>query len=120
MHGLINQAIERFARATYGNGFWERVCRRRNLPVLTFEAMQSYDPEVTEALLDGMAQVLGKPRGDVASSPRSASETGHASSLRRNRWSHASAAACEEVEDARRVETSVDQGHHPPAGVGEG
>ena len=65
MHGLINQAIERFARATYGNGFWERVCRRRNLPVLTFEAMQSYDPEVTEALLDGMAQVLGKPRGEV-------------------------------------------------------
>ncbi|WP_422029673.1 heme NO-binding domain-containing protein [Roseovarius sp.] len=65
MHGLINQAIERFGRATYGDRFWERVCRGQGLPVRRFEAMQSYDPGVTEAMLDGLAQALGKARGEV-------------------------------------------------------
>lgn len=65
MHGLINQAIERFARGTYGDAFWEQVCRRRNLPVMRFEAMQSYDPSLAETMLDGLAQALGKGRGEV-------------------------------------------------------
>ncbi|KZY46688.1 heme NO-binding protein [Roseovarius sp. HI0049] len=65
MHGLINQAIERFARGTYGNGFWEEVCHGQGLPVRRFEAMQSYDPDVTEAMLDGLAKALGKARGEV-------------------------------------------------------
>ena len=65
MHGLINQAIERFARDTYGPVFWDRLCRRQNLPVRAFEAMQTYDPVVTEEILDGLAFALGKGRDEV-------------------------------------------------------
>jgi len=65
MHGLINQAIERFARETYGDGFWEDLCRHLQLGYQAFEAMLPYEPEVTDRVLDGLARALGKGRDEV-------------------------------------------------------
>ena len=65
MHGLINQAIEHFARDTYGDGFWENLCAGQELGFTAFEAMLSYAPDVTEKVLDGLAQTLHKPREEV-------------------------------------------------------
>ena len=65
MHGLINQAIERFARDTYGEEFWEDLCAGLGLGFSAFEAMLTYAPEVTDQVLDGIAQELGKARDEV-------------------------------------------------------
>lgn len=65
MHGLINRAIERFARDTYGDVFWEKVCRRQGLGFHGFEAMLTYRPELTDGVLDGLAGALGKAREEV-------------------------------------------------------
>ena len=65
MHGLINRAIERFARDTYGDAFWEKVCRRQGLGFHGFEAMLTYRPELTDGVLDGLAGALGKAREEV-------------------------------------------------------
>lgn len=65
MHGLINQAIERFARDTYGDAFWQDLTQRIYLGFQKFEAMLSYDPSVTDRVLDGLAQALKKGRDEV-------------------------------------------------------
>lgn len=65
MHGLVNQAIERFARETYGDAFWLDLCRRLSLRVERFEAMLTYRREVTDQLLDGLSGALGKGREEV-------------------------------------------------------
>ncbi len=65
MHGLINQAIERFARDTYGDGFWLDLTRRTALGIHQFEAMLSYEPAITDRVIDGLANALQKPRGEV-------------------------------------------------------
>jgi len=65
MHGLVNQAIERFACETYDEGFWNDVCRRAGLGVCAFEAMQVYDCAITERVLDALAQALGRGHDEV-------------------------------------------------------
>lgn len=65
MHGLVNQAIERFARETYDEAFWNDVCRRAGLGFCAFEAMLVYDPELTDRLLGALVQALGKGRDEV-------------------------------------------------------
>lgn len=65
MHGLINQAIERFARDTYGDDAWEALTRRIDLGFCEFEAMLRYDDQVTEAVLNGLTEALGKSREDL-------------------------------------------------------
>lgn len=65
MHGLVNQAIERFACETYDEGFWNDVCRRAGLGPCAFEAMQVYDGAITERVLQALAQALGKGLDEV-------------------------------------------------------
>lgn len=65
MHGLVNQAIERFACETYDEGFWNDVCRRAGLGPCAFDAMQVYDCAITERVLDALSQRLGKGQGEV-------------------------------------------------------
>ncbi|WP_111732016.1 heme NO-binding domain-containing protein [Roseovarius amoyensis] len=65
MHGLVNQAIERFACETYDEGFWKDVCRRAGLGSCAFDAMQVYDGAITERVLDALFQTLGKGQDEV-------------------------------------------------------
>ena len=65
MLGLIDRAIEEFARETYGDPFWRDFVRRAGLGVGHFEAMMSYDPRLTRQLVDGLAEALDKPPEEV-------------------------------------------------------
>lgn len=64
MHGLVNRAIETFVRETYGRRSWRSVARAAGIEDATFEAMLTYDDEVTDALLDAATHELGKPIDD--------------------------------------------------------
>ncbi|MFU1479415.1 heme NO-binding domain-containing protein [Roseovarius sp. C7] len=65
MHGLINRAIERFIRDTYGREVWGLVVAKAGLPVSAFEAMLSYETHLTVDLLDGAEQVLDRARETI-------------------------------------------------------
>lgn len=65
MHGLINRAIERFMRDTYGRETWHEVIEPLDLGFTEFEAMLIYDESVTEAVLERVAQVLGRPLPEI-------------------------------------------------------
>lgn len=65
MHGLINRAIERFVRDTYGRDTWGQVVARAELEFAEFESMLTYEDEVTEQVLEAVGTVLGKPREEV-------------------------------------------------------
>ncbi len=65
MHGLINRAIERFVRDTYGRDVWMGVVRRLDLGYTEFESMLSYDEEVTWQVLDEVARTLEKDPVEV-------------------------------------------------------
>ena len=65
MLGLINQAIERFARDTYGDALWTEVAGRAGLGSQRFEAMLTYDPALAGRVLDALALVLARPRDEV-------------------------------------------------------
>ena len=65
MHGLINRAIERFARDTYGVDRWAEVVRRAELDVTEFEAMMTYPDETAEQVIAALSAVLDKPRPDL-------------------------------------------------------
>lgn len=65
MHGLINRAIEMFARDTYGRRMWVALVRDLDLGLTEFEAMLVYEDDVTEAVLGGLSRALGKDRAEV-------------------------------------------------------
>ncbi len=65
MHGLINRAIERFVRDTYGRDVWGRVVRRAGLDYTEFEPMLSYEAGVTQDVLAALDEVLDRPRQDI-------------------------------------------------------
>lgn len=65
MHGLVNQAIERFACETYDAAFWADVCRNAGLGFCAFEAMLDYDNDLTDRVLGALARALGKDRDEV-------------------------------------------------------
>ena len=65
MHGLINHSIQSYMRDSYGERAWQDVAVRAGLSPPSFEAMLTYDDALTPAVLDAMAQVLRRPRGDV-------------------------------------------------------
>lgn len=65
MHGMINRAIERFVRDTYGSDTWARVVRRAGLEFSGFEAMLIYDAGLTRAVLAAVTSELAKPLDDV-------------------------------------------------------
>ncbi len=61
MHGLFNQALERFLRVTHGGAAWQRIAEVADLPFLSFEPLTIYDPAVTAAVVQAAAQVLDRP-----------------------------------------------------------
>lgn len=65
MHGLINRAVERFVRDTYGGETWEAAIRPLDLGFTGFEPMLSYDGALTGRLLDAVAARLARPVPDV-------------------------------------------------------
>ena len=65
MHGLINRAIERFVRDTYGAHAWAQIARRAGLDFAEFEAMLIYEPTLTHAVLAAAAEELERPAPDI-------------------------------------------------------
>lgn len=65
MHGLINRAIERFIRDTYGRDVWALIVARAGLGFSEFEAMLSYEPALTCDVLAGAEQVLDRTRDTI-------------------------------------------------------
>ncbi len=65
MHGLINRAIQDFARDSYGDAVWSAVMRRTGGDVTSFEPMLSYDDVLTEQVIAGLAAELGRRRAEV-------------------------------------------------------
>ncbi|WP_415402366.1 heme NO-binding domain-containing protein [Tateyamaria sp. SN3-11] len=65
MHGLINRAIQCFVTDSYGLDKWVEATRVADLSFVEFEAMLTYDDDITPALLDAVSQVLGRPRNEV-------------------------------------------------------
>lgn len=61
MHGLINRAIERFVRDTYGRDTWGRVTRLAGLDFTEFESMLIYEPALTQDVLAAMETALERP-----------------------------------------------------------
>ncbi|MEM7733925.1 MAG: heme NO-binding domain-containing protein [Pseudomonadota bacterium] len=65
MHGLINRAVERFARDTYGDAFWRSVADDAGLLFSSFEAMLTYERGVTDRVVNALSDALGKQREEV-------------------------------------------------------
>ncbi|MDJ1007779.1 MAG: heme NO-binding domain-containing protein [Paracoccaceae bacterium] len=62
MHGLINKGLQGFLAETYGRQTWSRIADRANIAPEGFEALLTYDAQVTHDVLDAAVEVLGKPR----------------------------------------------------------
>jgi hypothetical protein len=65
MYGLVNRAIERFVRDTYGRDVWIETVRRLDLGFTEFESMMTYDPEITEQVLAAVGARLDRGRDDL-------------------------------------------------------
>lgn len=65
MHGLVNRAIERFVRDTYGRDLWIAAIRKLDLGYTEFEAMLRYDAQITDDLLHELCNVLGRGRDEL-------------------------------------------------------
>ena len=59
MHGLINRSIQSFVLDTYGAACWRKVARA-SAGIESFELMLPYETWVTTALLEALADRLGK------------------------------------------------------------
>jgi len=62
MHGLINRSLQCFLRDTYGAPLWAAVARDANLGFDSFEAMLTYDPALTDAVINAAARQLDRTR----------------------------------------------------------
>lgn len=65
MHGLVNRAIERFVRDTYGRDVWIGTIRPLGLGYTAFEAMMTYEPEVTDRVLAAVQERLARGRDEL-------------------------------------------------------
>lgn len=61
MHGLINRGIQRFVIDSYGDANWQAAMARAGLGFTDFEAMWTYDDDVTPAVLAAICDVLDRP-----------------------------------------------------------
>ena len=62
MHGLINRSIQCFLRDTYGPQKWAEISADAHIDIENFEALLSYDPAVTLAIMDAAERNLRNPR----------------------------------------------------------
>ena len=65
MHGLVNRAIERFVRDTYGRDTWLGVMGQLDLGYSEFESMLIYEPQVTAQVLNATSDALQRPVDEV-------------------------------------------------------
>ena len=65
MHGLINTTLQCFMRDTYGDARWAKVLRALHLDAAGFEAMLSYEDELTARLVSAIAEELGRLPGTL-------------------------------------------------------
>ncbi|MDR0809148.1 MAG: heme NO-binding domain-containing protein [Gemmobacter sp.] len=65
MHGLINRSLQCFLRDTYGPSVWAAVAREAGLGFDGFEPMLTYDPKLTEAVVEAASHLLHRPRDTV-------------------------------------------------------
>ena len=65
MHGLINRSIQCFVRDTYGPAAWDDVAVAAKLGFDGFEALMTYDDQLTFAVLEAACVRLDKPRDDL-------------------------------------------------------
>lgn len=65
MQGLINRAIERFVRDSYGDAPWQDVIWQIELDRDAFDPMLRDDPEVTQQLLEAFGTRLDRSRDDL-------------------------------------------------------
>ena len=65
MHGLVNRAIERFVRDIYGRDIWVETIRRFDLGYTEFEAMMTYEPQVTKKVVTALGGRLDKAVPDL-------------------------------------------------------
>ena len=61
MHGLINRSIQCFVRDTYGADVWSDVAAAAGLGFDNFEALLTYDDDLTDRVMDAASQRLAKP-----------------------------------------------------------
>ena len=62
MHGLINRSLQCFLLDTYGQSVWEAIVRDAGLGFASFEAMLTYDDDLTDRVINAGAAVLRRPR----------------------------------------------------------
>lgn len=60
MHGLLNRSIQNFLSETYGREVWQEISAIAECPS-GFEALLSYDDEITLRLLNVAQNTLNKP-----------------------------------------------------------
>lgn len=65
MHGMINRAVERFVRDTYGRDVWMGVTQSLALDYIEFEPMLVYETGLTDQMLDIVARTLDKDLPDL-------------------------------------------------------
>ncbi len=65
MHGMINRAVERFVRDTYGRDQWLKATEAVDLGFAEFEAMLVYDAALTDQILNELGDMLGKDRANL-------------------------------------------------------
>ncbi|MCA0203214.1 MAG: heme NO-binding domain-containing protein [Proteobacteria bacterium] len=69
MHGLVNKALQSFISDAFGAAVWRDVAQHAGITQLLgadgFEAMQSYDDALTEAVLDSAVVLLRRPRDSL-------------------------------------------------------
>ena len=62
MHGLINRSLQCFLLDTYGQSVWEAIVRDAGLGFASFEAMLTYDDDLTDRVINAGAAILHRPR----------------------------------------------------------
>tara|TARA_R110000850_G_C9845536_1_gene454756 strand:+ start:351 stop:941 length:591 start_codon:yes stop_codon:yes gene_type:complete len=65
MHGLINHSFQQYMCDSYGKDTWLEVAARAGVSPPTFEPMLTYEDAITPAVLDAMALLLRRSRGEV-------------------------------------------------------
>ncbi len=65
MHGLINRSLQCFLRDTYGPDLWASVIFDARLGFDSFEAMLTYDPALTDDVINAAARQLDRSRETV-------------------------------------------------------
>lgn len=66
MHGLVNRAVEEFARATYGEAVWTATARVAGVDPCGFEIMDSTEAEITGRLIAALAGQLDRLPPELA------------------------------------------------------